>query len=90
MANIDFFAWNCGGLRASAASQKKAIFFENNFKAFDIFFFLETHHRALSEIQPEILRYSATHHIIHSPVANDETHAGIVGLISRKFNITRI
>ena len=69
MANLKGYAWNCGGLRAiSVPSHSKAMFFENNFKNdFDIFFFLETHHRTEDEIPAEKLRYGNTHQIIHSP-----------------------
>ena len=89
MANLNGFAWNCGGLRASTAlSRSKVMFFEKEFKNnFDIFFFLESHHRSENDIPAEILRFANTHHIIHSAMADDETHTGIIGLISNQYDI---
>ena len=88
MANFKVFAWNCGGLRSTAASRPKVSFFEKEFKSdFDAFFFIETHHKTADEIPVEILRYQETHHIVHSPVAENETHAGIIGLISKDYII---
>ena len=83
MATFKGFAWNCGGFRASTApSRTKAMYFEKEFKNdFDIFFFLETHHRTQSEIPTEILRYENTHHIIHSTATEDEKYTGINILI---------
>ena len=91
MASLKVFAWNCGGLRsASSVSRSKVMFFEKEFKTdFDIFFFIETHHKTHSEIPEEILRYQDTHHIIHSTVADNETHAGIIGLINKDYNIIK-
>ena len=89
MGNFKVLAWNCAGLRASTAlSRKKALYFEKEHKNdFDIAFFLETHHRSETEIPTEILRYKNTHHILHSTVAEDETYAGIIGLISKDYEI---
>ena len=90
MASLKGFAWNCGGLRASTAlSRSKIMSFEKEFKTdFDIFFFVETHHRDESEIPKEHLRYGKTHHIMHTTVAENDTHTGITGLISKDFDIT--
>ena len=89
MATIKGYTWNCGGLRANAtASRSKAIFFEKEFgNKFDCFFFVETHHKTMEEIPEEILRYDNTHHIIDSPTGEEETHAGIIGLISKDYEI---
>ena len=90
MANVKVFAWNCGGLRSTAPSRSKAMFFEKEFKSdFDVFFFIETHHKTADDIPQEILRYQETHHIVHSTVAEHETHTGIIGLISKDYNIIR-
>ena len=86
MAN--FKIWNCAGLTSTALSKKKVMYFEKNFmNDFDIFFFVETHHRNLSEIPPEILRYQNSYHIIHSAASEDEKYTGIIGLISRNYDI---
>ena len=89
MASFKGFAWNCAGLRSSTAlSRSKVMYFEKEFKNdFDIFFFIETHHKTEDEIPDEILRYQSTHHIIHSAVADNETHTGIIGLISKDYDI---
>ena len=85
-------AWNCGGLRASTPStNKKTMFFEKEFKTdFDIFVFLETHHKTKNDIPPDILRYQTTHHIIHTKVAEKDTHTGILALISKDFDIIKV
>ena len=86
MAN--FKIWNCAGLTSTALSKKKVMYFEKNFmNDFDIFFFVETHHRNLSEIPPEILGYQNSYHIIHSAASEDEKYTGIIGLISRNYDI---
>ena len=92
MGTLKGFAWNCGGLRAGTApSHTKAMYFEKTFKNdFDIFFFLETHHRTQSEIPAEILRYQHTHHIIDSTATEDEKYTGIIGLVSKDFEIRKI
>ena len=88
MTSFKGLAWNCGGLRDSTVSRKKALYFEKEYKNdFDIAFFLETHHKTESEIPREILRYQNTHHIIHSTVAEDETYTGIIGLLSKEYDI---
>ena len=89
MAGLKTLVWNCAGLRASSAlSHKKAFYFEKEHKNnFQIAFFIETHHKSIDDITPEILRYQNTHHIVQSPVSENETHAGIIGLISKDFDI---
>ena len=88
MADLKVLAWNCGGLRATVASQPKVMFFEKEFGSdFDIFFFVETHHKQASEIPEQILRYKDTFHIVHSPVGEHETHAGIIGLVSKEYDV---
>ena len=87
MASFKGVAWNCAGLKDSPVSCKKALYFEKEYKNhFDIAFFLETHHRAESEIPREILRYQNTHHIVHSTVTGNETYAGKIGLLSSSDN----
>ena len=90
MGNIKGFAWNCGGLRRSTASTySKVMFFEKNFKnEFDFFFFLETHHKDENDIPNELLRFKDTHHIVHSETDKHETHSGIIGLVSKNYNLT--
>ena len=89
MASFKGLAWNCGGLVATTtSSHKKALHFEKQHRTdFDIAFFLETHHRAENDIPPEILRYKNSYHLIHSTVAKNETYAGIIGLISKDYEI---
>ena len=88
MAFPKVLAWNCAGLRASSdRARQKALYFEKEHKNdFHFAFFIETHHKSENEIPPEIRRYDNTHHIVHSAVL-DETHAGIIGLISKEYEI---
>ena len=92
MGSMKGFAWNCGGLRRSTASTySKVMFFEKSFKNdFDFFFFLETHHKDENDLPNELLRYSDTHHIIHSETEEHDTHTGIIGLIRNDYTISDI
>ena len=65
-------------------TQKSNIFWKGTPKWLWYRLFLETHHKAYSEIPPEILRYGNTHHILHSP---DESHTGIIGLLKKEYAI---
>ena len=89
MASLKTVVWNCASLRTGAVrSQDKALYFEKEYKkSFQVAFFVETHHRSRTDITPEILRYQTDYHIVHSPVSGIETHAGIIGLISKKYDI---
>lgn len=89
MMALKTILWNCASLRTGAdQSQDKALYFEKEHKKnFQVAFFVETHHKSLADITPEILRYQTDYHIVHSPVSNGETHAGIIGLISNKYTL---
>ena len=89
MTSFKGLAWNCGGLRdSSPLSREKAMYFEKDHGIdFDIACFLETHHKTKEEIPPEILRYTNTHHIIHSTVADEDSHTGIIVLVSMQYEI---
>ena len=92
MASIKGLAWNCAGLRSGTAlAHQKALYFEKEYQNdFQVAFFVETHHKTESEIPAEILRYQNTHHIIHSTVSQEETHAGILGLVSKEYEVLEI
>ena len=87
MASLDGIVWNCGGL-TSSSSPLKTFYFEKNYgSSFDVAIFLETHHRSKLDLPQDLLRYESTHHLIHSPAKDGETHSGIVCLIARHFKI---
>ncbi len=91
MSGIKGFAWNCGGLRSNTPSMlMKVMFFEKTFRDFDIFFFLETHHKDDNDIPNELNRYQDTHHITHSACDGNDTHTGIIGLISKSFSLAAV
>ena len=92
MGSLRGFSWNCGGLRRDSASTlSKVMYFENNFKnSFDFFFFLETHHKDQNEIPNEFMRYQDTHHIVHSEIDDQDSHAGIIGLIRKHYTLSDI
>ena len=71
MASFKGLAWNCGGIKDSTVSRKKALYFEKEYKNDFV----------------ELLRYQNTHHIIHSTVAENETHSWIIGLIKKDYDI---
>ena len=81
--------WNRAGLRASADSTPdKFSFFDDQFKNanFSIAAFVETHHKVDQDFSKELGQYAQTHQILHSPT-RDETHAGIILLISREYEV---
>ena len=92
MGGIKAFAWNCGGLRRTTPSTlSKIMFFEKTFKNdFDVFFFLETHHKDKNDLPNELLRYGDTHHIIHSEIGENDTHTGIIGLVQNTYTVSDI
>ena len=89
MGSFNAIVWNCGGLTTTDLSRSKAVFFEKENKSnFDVAFFLETHHKGEKDIPLEFLKYKNTHHIIHSISSLDEPFTGIIGLVSKQYNIT--
>ena len=92
MGSLRCFSWNCGGLRRDSASTlSKVMYFEKNFKnSFDFFFFLETHHKDENEIPNEFMRYKDKHHIVHSEIDDQDSHAGIIGLIRKDYTLSDI
>ena len=89
MGSFKAIAWNCGGLTSTELSRSKAIFFEKENKFnFDVAFFLETHHRDVKDIPQEFSKYKSTYHIIHSFAPLDEPFAGIIGLVSKQYDVT--
>ena len=92
MAAPKIVMWNCGGIRAPTKSTPdKTAFFDKEYpKAnFDIAAFVETHHRNEEEIPDLIKEYTITHHLIHTPTPPNCTHAGIIVLIRKGYDITQ-
>ena len=91
MGEIKGIFWNCGGLTTPGSSLSKSNYFQKEFGAkFDIAFLIETHHKNFESIPDEILSYQSTHHIIHSAAASDEPYSGVIGLISRNYEIVQV
>ena len=81
--------WNSAGLRASAFSTTAKInFFDSQFPnaKFSIAAFVETHHKDAFDYAHELGQYQQTHNILQSPV-NNETHSGVLLLISKDYEI---
>ena len=82
--------WNSAGLRANAFSTSaKFNFFDSQFPnaQFSIAAFVETHHKDALDYTQDLGQYKQTHEILHSPVYN-ETHSGVIILISKEYVIT--
>ncbi len=89
MGSNKVILWNSAGLRASADSTPaKFSFFDSQFAngKFDIAAFVETHHKDDQDFSQDLGQYQQTHHILHSPVKN-ETHSGIIILVSKEYAI---
>ena len=83
--------WNSAGFRASATSTPaKFGFLDSQFPngGFNIAAILETHHKDEQDYSEELGHFCKTHNIFHSPVRN-ETHSGVIVLISKDFEIIR-
>ena len=90
MTDFDkFVMWNCAGLRATTAStDEKFAFFDSQCPNgnFSVAAIIETHHKDAADFSQDLGRYKQTHHLFHSPVEN-ETHSGVIVLISKSFEI---
>ena len=90
IGNQTITLWNSAGLRASASSTSaKFNFFDSQFPnaQFSIAAFVETHHKDALDYTQDLGQYNQTHEILHSPVYN-ETHSGVIILISKEYEIT--
>ncbi len=91
MGEFSGVVWNCGGLTTPGSSPLKTNYFQKQFGTkFDVAFLVETHHKDTTAIPDEILTYQSTHHIIDSAAASDEPYSGIIGIISRNYEIVRV
>ena len=89
MGSESVILWNSAGLRASTDSTAaKFAFFDSQFSnaKFSIAAFVETHHKDDQDFTPDFGQFEKTHNIIHSPATN-ETHSGIIVLISTDYEI---
>ena len=89
MSAHKFILWNCAGFRASATSTaSKFSFFDSQVPSanFSIAALIETHHKDANDFSQALGQFQETHHLLHSPVKN-ETHSGIIILISKQFEI---
>ena len=89
MASQKVVCWNSAGIRASTSStSEKLAFFNKEFPNanFAIAAFIETHHKNVDEIPEEFKEFETTHNIVHTPAQN-ETHSGIIVLISKEHEI---
>ena len=92
MAATKIVFWNSAGLRASADSTaRKMAFFDAQFpdSNFAIAAFVETHHKNEDDLPEELANYSATHKVYHTPTQN-ETHAGIIVIISKEYRVETV
>ena len=81
--------WNSAGIRASASSTlEKFNLFDSQFPnaSFSIAALVETHHKDAQDYSQELGQHTQTHHILDSPVRN-ETHSGIIDIISKIYEI---
>ena len=92
MALSKVVCWNSAGLRASADSTaEKMAYFDAEFphSNFAIAAFVETHHKNEDDLPEELAYYSTTHNVYHTPT-HDETHAGIIVIISKEYRVVSI
>ena len=84
--------WNSAGIRAGTEStSSKFNFFDSQFPNahFAIAAFVETHHKDSQDFSQDFGQCQHTHHILDSPATN-ETHSGILLLISKDFEISQV
>ena len=89
MGSESIILWNCAGLRASTDSTaEKFSFFDSQFRdaKFTIAAFVETHHKDGNDFTTDLSQFEQTHFILHTPATN-ETHSGVIILISKDFDL---
>ena len=92
MNDLKIVLWNSGGLRAEANSTAlKMAFFDKEYKHtnFDIAAFVETHHKDTDKFPQEISDYFSHYHVLHTHTTKTHKYAGIIVLISKRFQITQ-
>ena len=90
MCDLKISSWNCSGLRAvTTSTAHKMGFYDKEFPdaSFAVSVFVETHHRGEEDFPDLINEYKTTHILLHTPTPAEETHAGIIVLICREFEI---
>ena len=91
MAGTKFVSWNCCGLReGSLRTDEKLAFFDKEFQNsnFDVACFVETHHRDANDIPEMISQFKSHYHLVHTPTPTGESHAGIIALVSKSFELS--
>ena len=90
MAGLKIVLWNSGGLCAAIPSTPlKMGFFDKEFPNanFTVAAFVETHHKTENDFPDLIQEYALYNHAIHSPRTPEQTHTGIIVLISEAYDI---
>ena len=93
MIDMKCYGWNCRGLgrsRAQIPLYARYFFWKTFLSDYDWFFFLDTHHKNESDIPNKLLRYDATYHVIQSQAEGQDKYSGIIGLISKRYDITDV
>ena len=93
MTNLKVVLWNSAGLRSiTSSTTQRLAFFDKEFKHtnFDVAIFVETHHKADSIFPQEIKIYFEEYYVIHTPATKKHTHVGIIILINKIFQISKI
>ena len=90
MTSLNIVMWNCGGVRPPAQSTPdKLDFVANNFDKlnFSVLALVETHLKQSDSLPDKIKLYSTNYHFINEPTPSSETHAGILVLVHKDFDI---
>ena len=90
MAGLKIVLWNSGGLCATTPSTPlKMGFYDKEFPNanFTVAAFVETHHKTENDFPDLIQDYALHNHVIHSPRTPEQTHTGIIVLISEAYDI---
>ncbi len=91
MGSTKVLSWNCAGLRASTESTKSKMAFLNKEignSSFRLLVLLETHHRDENDFPEEIKFHQKTHHLVHTPAAEGDSHGGIIVIIDKYLDVT--
>ena len=89
MADISWVMWNCSGLLPTSSAEEKMKFLAHAITKFDILVLIETHHKNLSDILPQLHVYLNNFELCHSAKVEGDPYGGIAILVSKKLTVLR-
>ena len=77
--------WNCSGLLSSSSAEEKFNFLQVATNPCDIYVFIETHHKSLQDVP--FLHMFNTYEVLHSEATEEDSYAGIIIFVNKKYSV---